>query len=203
MQRSDGIVNLRKWDVDHIKETNRWEITNNETDDLQPHIEELKEWQANYPCPNCNTSNSMTPKQAIAQGADYLVIGRPITGADDPAAAAAAIAAAQLASAVGRALGEHTLAGRGAQLVGRAGATRATAAVVATFVVRTVRFACAFSDVDGEVARGGSNRIRFADLRWFARAAGAAATIIAAGLSSTIGNAFSGTGNGEFGWTFS
>ena len=35
----------------------------------------------------------MTPKQAIAQGADYLVIGRPITGADDPAAAAAAIAA--------------------------------------------------------------------------------------------------------------
>ena len=35
----------------------------------------------------------MTPKQAIAEGADYLVIGRPITGADDPAAAAAAIAA--------------------------------------------------------------------------------------------------------------
>ena len=35
----------------------------------------------------------MTPKQAIAEGADYLVIGRPITGADDPASAAAAIAA--------------------------------------------------------------------------------------------------------------
>jgi orotidine-5'-phosphate decarboxylase len=35
----------------------------------------------------------MTPKQAIAEGADYLVIGRPITGSDDPAAAAAAIAA--------------------------------------------------------------------------------------------------------------
>jgi orotidine-5'-phosphate decarboxylase len=35
----------------------------------------------------------MTPRQAIAEGADYLVIGRPITGADDPASAAAAIAA--------------------------------------------------------------------------------------------------------------
>jgi len=35
----------------------------------------------------------MTPKQAIETGADFLVIGRPITGADDPAAAAAAIAA--------------------------------------------------------------------------------------------------------------
>ena len=35
-----------------------------------------------------------TPEQAIADGADLLVIGRPITGADDVAAAAAAIAAA-------------------------------------------------------------------------------------------------------------
>ena len=33
-----------------------------------------------------------TPEQAIADGADLLVIGRPITGADDVAAAAAAIA---------------------------------------------------------------------------------------------------------------
>jgi len=30
----------------------------------------------------------MTPRQAVDSGADYLVIGRPITGADDPVAAA-------------------------------------------------------------------------------------------------------------------
>jgi orotidine-5'-phosphate decarboxylase len=28
----------------------------------------------------------MTPKQAIVAGSDYLVIGRPITQADDPQA---------------------------------------------------------------------------------------------------------------------
>lgn len=37
-----------------------------------------------------------TPEEAIARGADWLVIGRPITGAPDPAAAAAAIAASIL-----------------------------------------------------------------------------------------------------------
>jgi orotidine-5'-phosphate decarboxylase len=35
----------------------------------------------------------MGPKDAIAAGADYLVIGRPITGAPDPAAAARAMLA--------------------------------------------------------------------------------------------------------------
>jgi orotidine-5'-phosphate decarboxylase len=34
-----------------------------------------------------------TPEQALADGADLVVIGRPITGADDPGEAAAAIAA--------------------------------------------------------------------------------------------------------------
>ena len=33
----------------------------------------------------------MTPSQAVAAGADYLVVGRPITQADDPVAAARAI----------------------------------------------------------------------------------------------------------------
>jgi orotidine-5'-phosphate decarboxylase len=34
----------------------------------------------------------MTPEQAVAAGASYIVVGRPITGAVDPGAAAAAIA---------------------------------------------------------------------------------------------------------------
>ncbi len=37
---------------------------------------------------------TMTPIEAIGRGADYLVIGRPITGADDPVAAAAEISKA-------------------------------------------------------------------------------------------------------------
>jgi orotidine-5'-phosphate decarboxylase len=34
----------------------------------------------------------MTPEQAVAAGADYIVVGRPITGAESPGAAARAIA---------------------------------------------------------------------------------------------------------------
>jgi orotidine-5'-phosphate decarboxylase len=40
----------------------------------------------------------MTPAAAIAAGADYLVVGRPIIAAPDPKAAAAAIVA-EIASA--------------------------------------------------------------------------------------------------------
>lgn len=38
----------------------------------------------------------MAPREAVSAGADVLVIGRPITGADDPVAAAKAIAASLL-----------------------------------------------------------------------------------------------------------
>ena len=36
---------------------------------------------------------TMTPKEALSRGADVLVVGRPITGADDPGAAARAMRA--------------------------------------------------------------------------------------------------------------
>jgi orotidine-5'-phosphate decarboxylase len=38
-------------------------------------------------------ARTMTPAQAVAAGADWIVVGRPITGAGDPEAAAASIAA--------------------------------------------------------------------------------------------------------------
>ncbi|MBP6728709.1 MAG: orotidine 5'-phosphate decarboxylase [Microthrixaceae bacterium] len=38
-------------------------------------------------------ARAATPEQASADGADLLVIGRAVTAADDPAAAAASIAA--------------------------------------------------------------------------------------------------------------
>jgi orotidine-5'-phosphate decarboxylase len=42
-----------------------------------------------------------TPGDAIGRGASWLVVGRPVTGAADPAAAAAAIAD-EVAAATGR-----------------------------------------------------------------------------------------------------
>ena len=39
-------------------------------------------------------ARAASPQEAVANGADLLVIGRAVTNADDPAAAAAAIAAA-------------------------------------------------------------------------------------------------------------
>lgn len=47
-------------------------------------------------------SRVATPEQALADGADLLVIGRPITGAADPGAAAAALGASLAGSAPSR-----------------------------------------------------------------------------------------------------
>jgi len=44
--------------------------------------------------PRHDQSRAASPQQAAANGADLLVIGRTVTGAEDPAAAAAAVAAA-------------------------------------------------------------------------------------------------------------
>jgi len=38
-------------------------------------------------------ARTMSPREAVDAGADWIVVGRPITGSADPAAAAAAIAA--------------------------------------------------------------------------------------------------------------
>ena len=42
-------------------------------------------------------ARTATPEEMAAAGADYVVVGRPITRAPDPAAAAAAIARALVA----------------------------------------------------------------------------------------------------------
>ena len=44
--------------------------------------------------PRHDQARAATPQEAVAQGADLLVIGRAVTAADDPIAAAAAVAAA-------------------------------------------------------------------------------------------------------------
>ncbi|MGF1542957.1 MAG: orotidine-5'-phosphate decarboxylase [Parvularculaceae bacterium] len=43
--------------------------------------------------PRHDQARPATPAEAVANGADYLVVGRPITGVDDPLAAARSIAA--------------------------------------------------------------------------------------------------------------
>jgi orotidine-5'-phosphate decarboxylase len=46
-----------------------------------------------HAAPAGDQARSATPAEAIRAGADYIVVGRPITNADDPAAAARAIVA--------------------------------------------------------------------------------------------------------------
>lgn len=54
-------------------------------------------WEAGTAAPGAARPDDQiriaTPRRAIVAGADYLVVGRPISGAKDPAAAAAAIVA--------------------------------------------------------------------------------------------------------------
>ena len=60
-----------------------------------------------------------TPEEALRSGADLLVIGRPITGAADPGAAAAAIAASLRRADAVRALGPARQRGRLTEHYGR------------------------------------------------------------------------------------
>ena len=50
--------------------------------ELKPLLEKYK-IKLHFACTNDDQTRVMTPKQAIDLGANYLVIGRPITGAED------------------------------------------------------------------------------------------------------------------------